>query len=51
MEEQVEWETNLSTSSKYAGLGAAMGPVGLGSLRNLLAAELMIGFGLELESS
>ena len=34
MEEQVEWKTNknLSTSSKYAGLGAAM------------AGELMIGF-------
>ena len=34
---------NLLTSSKYAGLGAAMGPVGPGSLHDLLAAELMIG--------
>ena len=49
---EVEWETNLSTSSKYTGLGAAKGPLlvgrfapsGLGSLCDLLAAELMIGF-------
>ena len=33
----VEMNKNLSTSSKYKGLTAAM------------AAELMIGFGLELE--
>ena len=54
MEEQVEQKMskNLSTLSKsgggalhtYEGLAAAKGPVGLGSLCDLLAAELMIGF-------
>ena len=43
---QVEQKTNknLSTSSKYKGLAAAKVPVGPGSLCDLLAAELMIGF-------
>ena len=30
--------------SKHAGLGTAKGPMGLGSLCDLLAAELKIGF-------
>ena len=52
--EQVEQKMskNLSTSSKYSGLGAAMGPPlagrsmpsGPGLLCDLLAAELKIGF-------
>ena len=48
----MELETNLSTLSKYTGLGAAKGPLlvgrfapsGPGSLCDLLAAELTIGF-------
>ena len=39
-----ETNKNLLTSSKYEGLASANGPVGPGSLCNLLAAELMIGF-------
>ena len=41
--ERVELKTN-EKPSKYEGLAAAKGPVGPGSLCDLLAAELMIGF-------
>ena len=41
--EQVEQKMNKKPS-KYSGLTSAKGSVGLGSLCDLLAAELMIGF-------
>ena len=41
---QVEKKRNQLTSNKYGGLTAAKGLQGPGSLCDLLAAELMIGF-------